>query len=136
MSETSICIGAKATKKITVTREKLACAVGSGSVEVFATPMVVALMESAAAELAQSTLAEPYTTVGTMISIDHTSPTVEGMTVTAEAELTGVEGRKYVFSVRAWDEAGPISQGTHERVSVKKESFLSKARQRGEGGGK
>lgn len=123
-------IGDTQTKQTTVTKAQLASTVGSGSVDVFATPMVVALMENAAAALAQTYLEDIFTTVGTKISIGHTSPTVEGMTVTAQAELTAVEGRKYCFKVSAWDDAGQIAQGTHERVSVKAESFFAKAKAR------
>lgn len=125
-------IGSTAKKEMKVTPDKLARAVGSGDVEVLATPMVVALMENAAAELAQRGLEDCYTTVGTRISIDHTAPTAEGMTLTAEAVLTEIEGRIYRFAVRAWDEKGIVSQGTHERASVKRESFQKKALERKE----
>ncbi len=124
-------IGDKKQKSIVVTEEQLADHVGSGSVAVFATPMVVALMEGAAAALAQEGLEDIYTTVGTQIAIKHTAATAAGVQVTAEAELTAVEGRCYRFAVRAWDNAGEIASGTHERVSVKAESFAAKAAARG-----
>ena len=124
-------IGDKRTKTITVTEDQLANQVGSGSVAVFATPIVVALMEGAASALAQEGLEEIFTTVGTQISIQHTAATAVGVEVTAEAELTAVEGRCYRFAVRAWDNAGEIASGTHERVSVKAESFAAKAAARG-----
>ena len=128
----AIQIGETATRQITVTEAQLACNVGSGSVEVFATPMVAALMEGAAADLAQRELAEGLTTVGSKITVEHNAPTVVGMTVTAEATLLETDGRTFQFSLRAWDDAGEIATGTHTRVSVKTARFLEKAAQRKE----
>ena len=125
-------IGDTATRQRIVTPDTLACQVGSGSVTVFATPMVAALMEGAAADLAQAALAEGLTTVGTQITVNHNAPSVEGMTVTAEATLLETDGRTFQFSLRAWDDAGEIATGTHTRVSVKTERFLEKAAQRKE----
>ncbi len=128
----AIQIGDTATRQRIVTPDTLACQVGSGSVTVFATPMVAALMEGAAADLAQAALAEGLTTVGTQITVNHNAPSVEGMTVTAEATLLETDGRTFQFSLRAWDDAGEIATGTHTRVSVKTERFLEKAAQRKE----
>ena len=128
----AIQIGDTATRQRIVTPDTLACQVGSGSVTVFATPMVAALMEGAAADLAQAALAEGLTTVGTQITVNHNAPSVEGMTVTAEATLLETDGRTFHFSLRAWDDAGEIATGTHTRVSVKTERFLEKAAQRKE----
>ena len=128
----AIQIGDTATRQRIVTPDTLACQVGSGSVTVFATPMVAALMEGAAADLAQAALAEGLTTVGTQITVNHNAPSVEGMTVTAEATLLETDGRTFQFSLRAWDDAGEIATGTHTRVSVKTARFLEKAAQRKE----
>lgn len=128
----AIQIGDTATRQRIVTPDTLACQVGSGSVTVFATPMVAALMEGAAADLAQAALAEGLTTVGTQITVNHNAPSVEGMTVTAEATLLETDGRTFQFSLRAWDDADEIATGTHTRVSVKTERFLEKAAQRKE----
>lgn len=128
----AIQIGDTATRQRIVSPDTLACQVGSGSVTVFATPMVAALMEGAAADLAQAALAEGLTTVGTQITVNHNAPSVEGMTVTAEATLLETDGRTFQFSLRAWDDAGEIATGTHTRVSVKTERFLEKAAQRKE----
>jgi predicted thioesterase len=122
MSEKSL------TKILKVEEENLACAMGSGSLMVLATPAVVALMENAAAELAQIELDnEELTTVGTMISIEHTSPTPIGAEVTATATLTKVDGRMFYFDVVANDKKGEIAKGTHIRVSVKADKFQMKA---------
>lgn len=122
MSEKSL------SKTIRVEEENLACAMGSGSLMVLATPAVVALMENAAAELAQNELNnEELTTVGTMISIEHTSPTPMGADITATAVLKKTDGRMFYFDVIAEDKKGEIAKGTHTRVSVKAEKFQMKA---------
>ncbi len=116
------------TKTIKVEEENLACSMGSGSLMVLATPAVVALMENAAAELAQKVLDnEELTTVGTMISIEHTSPTPVGAEVTATAVLKENDGRVFHFDVFASDKKGEIAKGTHTRVSVKAVKFQNKA---------
>ena len=116
------------TKIITVKKENLASVVGSGSLDVLATPAVAALMEGAAAELAQSVINnDELTTVGTAISIEHTSPTPLGAEVEAEARLVKTEGRLFFFELTARDNAGEIAKGTHTRVSVKAEKFQKKA---------
>lgn len=115
-------------KTIKVEEENLACSMGSGSLMVLATPAVVALMENAAAELAQKVLDnEELTTVGTMISIEHTSPTPVGAEVTATAVLKENDGRVFHFEVFASDKKGEIAKGTHTRVSVKAVKFQNKA---------
>lgn len=116
------------TKKLTVKKENLASVVGSGSLDVLATPAVAALMEGAAAELAQNVLDnDELTTVGTAISIEHTNPTPLGAEVEAEARLVKTEGRLFFFELTARDNAGEIAKGTHTRVSVKAEKFQKKA---------
>lgn len=123
-------IGKKVKKAEIVTPEKLACNVGSGSVEVYATPMVVALMEKASAEIAQEYVPSGCTTVGTRISIDHISATVQGAEVYAIAELLESDGRRFDFYVEAYDNAGLIAKGTHQRFSVKTEKFVAKAKEK------
>ena len=120
-------VGDKLTITKTVTEDMLACAVGSGSLRVFATPMVVALMENAACQLAQNGLEDIFTTVGTGVSIDHTSPTPVGAEVSATATVTKIDGRMFYFDLVAEDKMGVISKGTHTRVSVKSDSFQRKA---------
>lgn len=120
----------KLTREYTVTEEMLAVNVGSGSVRVLATPMVTAFFEGTAAALAQADLEDIYTTVGSKITVEHLNPTPLGGKVTVTAELTETEGRFYRFRLEAFDDAGLIATGTHERVSVKKESFAAKAESR------
>lgn len=111
----------------TVTREKLASAVGSGSLEVFATPMMLALMEQAACGAIASLLEPGQTSVGTMLNVEHTAPTPLGMRVTATAVVEKQEGRRVDFTVTACDEAGEIGRGTHSRVIVDGARFQAKA---------
>ena len=116
------------TKEISVTvdREKLACTVGSGSLEVFATPMMIAAMEQAACTLLQEFLEEGQTSVGTMMHVAPSAATPLGMQVTATATITAQEGRKVEFEVSARDACGEIGRGTHTRFIVDAAKFLSK----------
>ncbi|MBR5827333.1 MAG: thioesterase family protein [Clostridia bacterium] len=125
-------IGMKHEVKITVDHDLTAAKVGSGSLEVFSTPSMVALMEQAAAELCQAELPEGLTTVGTALNIEHLAATVCGVEVNAIATLTATDGRKYDFTVEAYDNAGLIGRGSHTRFSVKVDKFLEKAHQRAE----
>ena len=111
-----------------VEEDKLADSMGSGSLAVLATPAVAAVMEYAAMSLAKDILDdEKLTTVGTMISIEHISPTPLGAEVTATAKLTKREGRVFYFDVSAADQGGEIARGTHTRVSVDAQKFQEKA---------
>lgn len=109
-----------------VTEEMTALRVGSGSLRVLATPALIALMEGAACRLIEPLLEEGITTVGTRIIVDHKAATPVGSTITVRAVLEAVEDRKYVFSVRAEDEAGIAAEGHHERFSVRSERFIEK----------
>ena len=112
----------------TVEESKLACNVGSGAVEVFATPMMIALIEKCAAACVQDQLPEGDATVGTLINVSHVAATPVGMKVSATATVTAVEGRKICFSVKAEDECGLIGEGTHERVIIHVDRFNDKAK--------
>ena len=119
--------GAKGQVSQTVTEALTAAAAGSGMLPVFGTPYLVALMENAARTCVQPFLEEGSSTVGTHIDISHDAPTPVGMQVTAEAEVTAVEGRRLTFAVRAWDEHDPVGSGTHTRVIVNNARFLQKS---------
>lgn len=125
-----VLIGEHLIKEITVTEKLLACQVGSGNVHVYATPMMLALMEGTAAELLSRFLEEGETSVGTFIASSHTAPTPVGMKVRARAVITAVDGRKVSFSVSAEDESGVIGEGTHDRFILNHEKFEAKARQK------
>lgn len=123
-------IGTRHTETLTVGKSQLASSLKSGTVDVFATPFMIALMEYAAMQLIAPALPEGVTTVGTLVNITHTAPTLEGTRVRAEAELVESDGRRFVFRVTAFDEAGVIGEGIHERCSVKRDRFLQKAAER------
>lgn len=116
----------KAIVKETVTENNTAISVGSGSLKVYATPAMLALMEKAACEAVASILNEGETTVGTLLNVAHTAATPVGMEVSATAELIERDGRKLVFNVTANDESGEIGKGTHERFIVLSERFTEK----------
>lgn len=126
-------IGLKGRQTAAVTDENTAAAYGSGLLPVFATPALVALMEKTCWVSVSAALSEGEGTVGARLDVRHTAPTPVGMTVTCESELTGIEGRKLTFSVRAFDEKGEVGAGVHERFVIDNERFLKKAAARAEG---
>ena len=119
-------IGMKGEARTLVEREDTAAEVGSGSLLVYATPCMVALMEGAACEAIAEALGENQTTVGTMLNIEHISATPVGLDVRAVAEVTAVDGKVITFDVKAYDEAGEIGHGTHKRVIINSQKFLEK----------
>lgn len=119
-------IGKKYTSTMIVEEKHLACNVGSGDLPVFATPMMMALMENAAMLCVANELENGSSTVGGQISSSHIKPTGLGKTVTATAELISAEGRKLKFKVSASDEGGLIGEGEHLRFIIDKEKFMSK----------
>lgn len=127
MSLQSIQIGLKGRSEAVVTEQNTAAAMGSGLVPVFATPCMIALMENAAANSLLPFLAEDEGSVGTHLDVAHSSATPIGMKVWAETAVTAVEGKKITFQVTAFDEAGEIGRGVHERFVIKPEKFLAKA---------
>ena len=119
-------IGMKGEVSTLAEREDTALEVGSGSLLVYATPCMVALMEGAACEAIADGLDEGETTVGIELNIQHIAATPVGMEVRAEAEVTAVEGKIITFTLRAFDEAGEIGKGTHKRALVNSQRFLDK----------
>ena len=115
-----------ATVNETVSEENTALSVGSGSLKVYATPAMLALMEKAACKALEPVLGEGETTVGTLLNVKHIAATPMGMQVSATAELLEKDGRRYVFKVTATDECGVIGEGTHERFAVLSEKFTEK----------
>ena len=110
-----------------VTAANTARAMGSGTLEVFATPALAALAERTCWQSVAPELEPGSGTVGAKLSLEHTAPTPVGMHVTCESELIAVEGRKLTFTVTMRDEKGPVGQGVHERVIINDAKFLAKA---------
>jgi fluoroacetyl-CoA thioesterase len=105
-----------------------AVALGSGDVDVLATPRLISLCEEATMRAVAGLLAEGQTSVGVRVRFDHLTPVRVGSQVTAEAVLEKVEGRRLVFTVTATDAAGLVGAGRVTRVVVDLDSFLAKAR--------
>ncbi|HJC41124.1 MAG TPA: thioesterase family protein [Candidatus Intestinimonas pullistercoris] len=122
----SIPVGIKGRADTVVTEQNTASAVGSGLVPVFGTPFMIALMENAAVNALEPYVEAGQGSVGTHLDVSHDAATPIGLKVWAEAELTAVEGKALTFSVTAYDEAGPIGKGTHNRFLIDVDRFLAK----------
>lgn len=122
----AVAVGDAGTCTKVVASADTAVAMGSGDVPVLATPRVVAWME-AAAVAALHGLPDHLTSVGIHVSVDHSAPTLDGVTVRALAEVRAVDGRTVEFDVRAFDGEKVIAGGTHTRVIVDRDRFLARA---------
>lgn len=109
-----------------VTSAETALAMGSGDMEVFATPALVALMENAAMNAVKDCLPEGSTTVGAMMQTTHVKPSGIGQEVTATATLEEAEGRKLIFKITARDTEGIVGEAVHVRYIVDRQRFMSK----------
>lgn len=121
-----ICVGLCGEVSALVEREDTALIVGSGSLLVYATPCMIALMEGAACEAITPCMPEGKTTVGIELAIKHISATPVGVEVSAKAEIIEVDDKIITFKVTAYDEAGVIGEGTHKRAIVSVQKFLDK----------
>jgi len=119
--------GITASKEHMVSKDDTALAHGSGTVEVLATPALIALMENTADRSVQASLPQGHITVGTEIHIRHIKATLIGGLLKISSRLTQVEGKKLQFELEAHDENGKIGFGTHTRYVVEEESFLGGA---------
>lgn len=118
--------GLSAQRAVTVSVGNTASAMGSGDLEVFATPAMVALMEGAAMAAVADALPEGSTTVGAEMNVTHIKPSGLGAEIVATAVLTAVEGRKLTFNVGARDAEGMIGEGVHIRYAVDRRRFMEK----------
>lgn len=121
-------VGLKHESQTVVSTTNTANTLGSGDMEVFATPAMIALMENAAMMAVAPHLDEGASTVGIEMTTSHIKASPIGATITASAELISAEGRKLSFKVKAWDEQGVIGEGNHTRFVVDRERFLSKVK--------
>ena len=122
----SITVGLQGQAETDVNEGNTAQAACSGALPVFGTPFMCALMEEAAWKSIAPHLDAGQSTVGTRLEVTHDSATPVGMKVWAESEVTQVDGKRLVLKVTAYDEKGPIGQGTHERFIITDERFLAK----------
>jgi predicted thioesterase len=112
---------------VTVDNSNVASAMGSGGIEVFATPSMIALMENAALSAVAAVLPADQTTVGVRVDVRHLVATAIGDRVRARAELELVDGRRLVFRVEAFDSQDKIGEGTHERMVVDPARLIARA---------
>lgn len=113
--------------EVTVTEDITAKALGSGDLDIFATPAMIALMEQTACDSVADKLEEGTCTVGTSVNVLHVSPSPVGMMVRCESKLVKVDGKTLKFSLKVFDELGLIGAGEHERFIVNMEKFQAKA---------
>ncbi|MDD3396503.1 MAG: thioesterase family protein [Acidaminococcaceae bacterium] len=119
-------IGLTATESTSVLYTNTALALGSGSLQVYATPALIALMEQAACSAINNALAPDTTSVGIAMNMTHDAASLPGQKITATATLVAIDGKKLTFSITASDKQGQIGQATHQRFIVTTEKFLSK----------
>ena len=119
-------IGLSYTSTVVVDNSNTAAALGSGDMDVFATPAMVALMENAAMNAVAPHLEQGQTTVGTQITTNHIKASALGATISATATLTAVDGRSLTFTIVASEGDKTIGEGTHTRFIVDRERFLAK----------
>ena len=118
--------GVKGKQELVVEYKDTAAVHGSGALEVFGTPALVALMEKTAQMSVKELLPETEGTVGTMVMVKHLGSSGIGSTIRCESELVKVDGKKLLFKLQAFDEAGLIGEGEHERFIINNEKFLKK----------
>jgi predicted thioesterase len=122
--------GLSAKVEIIVSETNTAAHLGSGSIAVYATPALVALMENAAVRALEGHLPDGQTTVGGQIDVRHLAATPVGMKVHARAELLEESGRKLTFKVQAWDEEELIGEAKHIRYIVDEDKFMRKVKEK------
>lgn len=120
----TLVVGIKGTMRKIVEDKDTAMALGSGNIDVFSTPSMIALMELTARMSVQDYLLDTQTTVGTKVNIAHLKASPVGSEIVCESELILFEGRRLVFRVEASMDNEPIGEGTHERYIVDVEKFL------------
>lgn len=123
-------IGLCAKSEVVVNDNNTALIVGSGSLPVFATPMMIALMENAAIKCIDGCLDKSLTTVGTAISAEHTRASLAGEKITATATLTAINDRELLFDIEVFDSNGQTGKGCHRRFIVDSEKFMHKLNQK------
>ncbi len=119
-------IGIIGEKEAVVNNSNTALAMGSGDLEVFSTPCMIALMESTANDSLKKHIDDTQGTVGTLINIKHLSATPLNMKIYIKSELIEIDGKKLTFTVKAFDEVGLIGEGIHERFIINNEKFMQK----------
>ena len=120
-------LGIKGAAETVVVYENTAAAVGSGALEVFSTPSMIALMEMASRELVQPYLEEGQSTVGTRLEVSHVAASPIGAHIRAESTLVEIDRRMLTFEVKAYADGELIGEGRHQRCIIYAERFMEKA---------
>ena len=120
-------LGIKGAAETVVVYENTAAAVGSGALEVFSTPSMMALMEKASRELVQPYLEEGQSTVGTRLEVSHVAASPIGAHIRAESTLVEIDRRMLTFEVKAYADGELIGEGRHQRCIIYAERFMEKA---------
>lgn len=121
--------GMTSTREIYVTENNVASKLGSGNIDVFSTPAMIALMENTSKSCVDLHLPFGYTTVGIEVNVKHIKASPIGMKIRCEASLIKVDKKKLVFNVEAWDEKEKIGEGNHIRYIVNSEEFMKKVQE-------
>jgi predicted thioesterase len=133
MTDSPIRPGQTGQASTTVAPEQTARHLGSGGIDVYATPAMIALMEAAAVDAIDHRLPEGQASVGTALDVKHLAATPLGQPVHAEAEVLAVDGRRIDFRVRAWDAHELIGEGTHTRFVIDIARFLQRLEEKDSG---
>lgn len=118
--------GLEYTQEIEITSKDTAKYYGSGNLEVFATPAMIALMENSAVRCISSNLEKGFDTVGIEINAKHTRATKVGLKVTCTARLVEIDGKRLLFEIKASDQDGPIGFASHKRYIIDPEKFMNR----------
>lgn len=124
--------GIKGYQEMTVAQKDTAKVHKSGTLQVFATPAMIGLIEETAFKSVAEHLKAGMGTVGVKLDVSHLAPTPVGMKVWCETRLKEIQGRKLVFAAEVFDETGKIGEGQHERFIIEEEKFQNKAEQKRE----
>ena len=111
---------------LVVEHKDTAAVYGSGALEVFATPAMIALMEKTCLESVADKIGEGNTTVGIAVNIKHLKASPVGSTIRCDAEITEVDRRRLVFEVKCFEGETLVGEGIHERFVVDSQKFMSK----------
>ena len=124
MSE--LTIGLTNEKSVAVTIENTAIAMGSGTLRVFSTPSMIALIEGCCAESVEDRLGEGITSVGTKVEVEHLAASPIGASILCKSKLVACDGRRLDFEIEVFDNNGLIGKGKHTRFTVDADKFVSK----------
>lgn len=122
----NLSIGLKFSKKYNTSNIHSAIYMGSGNVDVLATPAMISFMENACLTAVEDKLPEGFTSVGTTVNVTHIAAAPIGAEIEVRTTLLSIDGKRLTFWVEAWWDNKKIGHGIHERVVVNRTEFLSR----------